>query len=147
MNGPTGGRAARVAEADLGRVAAFRSELRSFLQKTEIVTDEVGLTPQRYDLLLMIAWAGGTGGVRLTDLGALLHMQQPAVSELVKRAEEAKLVRRRSSPDDRRASLLRLTAEGERRLTRAVTALRDDRERLAMALAELKRRLESAALG
>ena len=145
VNGPTGGRAARVAEVDLARVAAFRSELRSFLQKTEIVTDEVGLTPQRYDLLLMIAWAGGTGGVRLTDLGALLHMQQPAVSELVKRAEEAKLVKRRSSPDDRRASLLRLTAEGERRLTRAVTALRDDRERLATALAELNRRLESAA--
>ena len=103
-------------------MAAFRSELRSFLQKTEIVTDEVGLTPQRYDLLLMIAWAGGTGGVRLTDLGALLHMQQPAVSELVKRAEEAKLVKRRSSPDDRRASLLRLTAEASDDC-HAVTAL------------------------
>lgn len=137
VNGPMGARAARVAEADLARVAAFRSELRSFLQKTEIVTDEVGLTPQRYDLLLMIAWAGGKGGLRLTDLGGLLHMQQPAVSELVKRVEAAKLVKRRSSPDDRRASLLRLTAEGERRLTSAVSALQDDRERLAAALAEL----------
>jgi DNA-binding MarR family transcriptional regulator len=138
------GRPAEVEERDLARVAAFRSELRGFLQRTEDVTDEAGLTPQRYDLLLMISWTGADEGVRLTDLCGLLHMQQPAVTELVKRAEQAKLVKRRASPHDRRASLLRLTAEGERRLMRAVDALRDDRDRLAVALVELKRRLESA---
>ena len=133
-------RAAHVADADLARVAAFRSELRRFLRRTEVVAAEALLTTQRYDLLLMISSGGGSEGVRVTELCRMLHMQQPAVTELVKRAEEAKLVARRASPADGRASLLRLTAEGERRLQRAVAALRGDRERLAAALAELDER-------
>jgi DNA-binding MarR family transcriptional regulator len=66
-----------------------------------------------------------------------MHMQQPTATELVKRAEEAKLVTRRRSHDDRRVSLLRLTAKGERRLLQAVAALHDDRARLASVLAQL----------
>lgn len=130
-------------EAELARAAAFRTELRRFLRRTDAVAGEAGLTPQRYDLLLMIKWAGGPGGIRVTELCDLLQMQQTAVTELVKRAEEVKLVTRRASPDDGRASLLRLTAEGERRLMRAFTALRDDREALASALDELDLRLRA----
>lgn len=133
-------RGARFTDAELRRVAAFRSELRHFLRRTELATADALLTPQRYDLLLMIRSSGGTEGIRVTELCRLMHMQQPAVTELVKRAEVAKLVTRRTSPDDGRASLLRLTPKGERRLQRAVTALHDDRERLAAALAELDAR-------
>jgi DNA-binding MarR family transcriptional regulator len=88
----------------------------------------------------MIHSSGGNEGLRVTELCRLMHMQQPAVTELVKRAEDAKLVTRRRSPDDGRSSLLRLTAKGERRLQKAIAALRDDRERLATALAELDKR-------
>jgi DNA-binding MarR family transcriptional regulator len=70
-------------------------------------------------------------------------MQQTAVTELVKRAEEAGLIDRRVAPDDRRAWLLRLTPEGERRLVRAFIAMRGDRGTLATALAELDLRLEA----
>ena len=135
------GRSRRAAEAELAGAAAFRTELRRFVRRTETVAAEAGLTSQRYDLLLMISWAGGENGVRVTDLCELLQMQQTAVTELVKRAADAKLVERRVAPDDRRATLLRLTAEGERRLLRAFTALRGDREALAAALSELDVRL------
>jgi DNA-binding MarR family transcriptional regulator len=135
------GRSRRAAEAELAHAAAFRSELRRFLRRTETVAGEAGLTSQRYDLLLMIKWAGGRNGVRVTDLCELLQMQQTAVTELVKRAAAAKLVERRAAPNDRRASLLRLTEEGERRLMGAFSALRGDRDALAAALSELDVRL------
>jgi DNA-binding MarR family transcriptional regulator len=126
----------------MARAAAFRKELRRFLRRTDAVAAEAGLTSQRYDLLLMIR-SGDVEGVRMMELCELLQMQQTAVSELVKRAEEANLVERRVAPDDRRGSLLRLTREGERRLLRAFTALRGDREALAAALDELDLRLRT----
>ena len=39
---------------ELVRAAAFRSELRRFLRRSEALAGEVGLTPQRYDLLLQL---------------------------------------------------------------------------------------------
>lgn len=121
--------------------AAFRTALRRFRRRTDDVAAGAGLTSQRYDLLLMIESAGGDAGVRLTELCELLQMQQTAVTELVKRAEEAGLVTRATSERDRRVSLLRVTAEGRARLLTAFTELRRDREALAAALEELDLRL------
>lgn len=125
-------------QRDLARAAAFRTELRRFLRRTESVTTEAGLTPERYDLLLMIQ-AGVEAGapVRVTDLCQSLQLRQTAVTENVKRAVDAGLIERRPSPADARASLLRLTPEGERRLRAAYDALRDDRTTLERAFAEL----------
>ncbi|MGH2935176.1 MAG: MarR family winged helix-turn-helix transcriptional regulator [Gaiellaceae bacterium] len=128
-------------DEELQRAAEFRSSLRRFLHRTDAVTTHAGLTPQRYDLLLMIASAGE---VRVTELCDLLHLQQTAVTELVRRSEEAGLVARRSSADDGRVSLLRLTAEGKRRLLRAFDALADDRAALAQAFREVDRRFRAA---
>jgi DNA-binding MarR family transcriptional regulator len=120
------------------RVAEFRTQLRRFLLRTEAVTSGSNLTPQRYDLLLMIKAADRDGnGVRLTDLCDRLQMKQTAVTELVKRTEQAGLIGRHRSADDGRVSLLRLTAEGERRLVGVFEALRDDRQSLAESFAEL----------
>jgi DNA-binding MarR family transcriptional regulator len=130
-----------IPNADLAQAAAFRSQLRHFLRRADSVTRQAGLTAQRYDLLLMIRSADQTGqGVRLTDLHDLMHLKQPAVTELVKRTEQAGLIDRRPSPHDGRSSLLRLTREGERRLAIALEGLRDDRQALIAALAELDKR-------
>jgi DNA-binding MarR family transcriptional regulator len=91
-------RARKPQAGEFASAAAFRSELRRFLRRTEVVAGEAGLTPQRYDLLLMIHSAGGRDGVRVTELCELLQMQQTAVSELVKRAEEAGLSSAGSRP-------------------------------------------------
>ena len=42
---------------DVVTVAEFRSALRKFLRRSELVADSCGLTPQRYLLLLMIRGA------------------------------------------------------------------------------------------
>lgn len=128
-------------EAELARAAAFRTALRRLLQRTDAVAAQAGLTSQRYDLLLQIRSAGG---VRVTELCELLRLRQTAVTELVKRAEEAGLIVRRASPEDGRVSLLRLTAEGERRLMRAFDALREDRAALAEAFREVDTRFKAA---
>jgi DNA-binding MarR family transcriptional regulator len=100
------------------------------------------LTSQRYDLLLMVSAAGE---VRLTELCELLQVQQTAVTELVKRSEEAGLIERRVSPDDGRVWLLRVTRDGERRLMRALAELRDDRDALAAVFREVDRRFRAAS--
>ena len=122
--------------------AAFRTELRRFLHRTDAVAAQAGLTSQRYDLLLMIASAGE---LRVTELCEMLHLQQTAVTELVKRSEEAGLVRRRPSDDDGRVWLLRLTAEGEKRFLRAFAALGEDRASLVAAFREVDRRFRAAS--
>lgn len=100
----------------------------------------VGLTPQRYNLLLTIK-AGPGECSTVSELSARLSLRQPAVTELVRRAEEAGLVGREPSVEDRRVWLLRLTAEGDRRLMEAFVALRGDRDALARALDEARARL------
>ncbi len=134
-----------MAEAELERTAAFRTELRRFLLTTAEVTARFGLTAHRYDLLLMIRASGRDGdGVPLTELCERLQRRQTAVTELVNRAVEAGLVERRRSAEDRRVRLLRLTPEGERRLNEVVVALRQDRQALAHAFLDLDERFRDA---
>jgi DNA-binding MarR family transcriptional regulator len=129
---------------ELVRTAAFRSELRRFLQRSDVVAADVGLTPQRYDLLLQLK-ASPTGYSTVTELGRRLHLRQTAVTELVKRAEEAGLIRRRRSDSDRRVFLLELTDDGDRRVTRAFHALRRDRAAFAEAFDMLGLHFRAAA--
>jgi DNA-binding MarR family transcriptional regulator len=131
---------------ELVRAAAFRSELRRFLQRSDVVTADVGLTPQRYDLLLQLK-ASPTGHSTVTELGRRLHLRQTAVTELVKRAEEAGLVRRRRSESDRRVFLLELTEDGDQRVMRAFHALRHDRAAFADAFDALGIHFRATAPG
>ncbi|MGH3003491.1 MAG: MarR family winged helix-turn-helix transcriptional regulator [Gaiellaceae bacterium] len=122
-----------VSEIELQRAAAFRSAMRRFLARTDEVASAAALTSQRYDLLLAISTGqGGTSTV--TELSSRLLLRQTAVTELVKRAEEAGLIERSTSAADGRVSVLALTAEGERRLMRAFVGLREERGRLAEAM-------------
>lgn len=105
-----------------------------------------GLTPQRYDLLLAIR-AAPEATSTVTELSQQLRLRQTAVTELVNRAEEAGLVLRSPSPDDGRVTLLRLSAEGERRLLHAFEALRQDRQQVRRALREVGARFREFAAG
>ncbi len=124
-------------DEEFRRAAAFRSELRRFLRRTEVVTAEAGLTPQRYDVLLMVKSADPAVGIRVTELCALLQLGQTAVTELVKRMEGAGLLERRGSSEDRRVTLLGLTEQGEARLVAVFQALQQDRAALAEVFAQL----------
>src|SRR5207253_1823363 len=100
------------------RGAEFRSALRRFLRRSERVARASGLTPQRYLLLLMIKGApDGSEKSTVTELAERLQLAQSTVTELVRRAEEVGLVARETSALDGRVAHLRLTEEGERRLS------------------------------
>src|SRR2546430_17394704 len=106
------------------RGAEFRASLRRFLRRSERVARACGLTPQRYLLLLMVKGApNGSEQSTVTELAERLQLAQSTVTELVSRAEDTGLIVRAQSESDARVAHLRLTAEGERRLEPAFTAL------------------------
>ncbi|HXY85931.1 MAG TPA: MarR family transcriptional regulator [Gaiellaceae bacterium] len=129
--------AAQLPLEEVIHVAEFRAALRRFMRRTERIAQSSGLTPQRYLLLLMIKGApDGTGRSTVTELSERLQLAQSTVTELVRRAEQARLVEREQSSTDARVAYLRLTEEGERRLARAFTDLGSERAALRAAIVQ-----------
>jgi DNA-binding MarR family transcriptional regulator len=125
VDGPT--------DAAFEDAARLRTALRRFLRQSETITRRHGLSPRHYELLLMIrASAGGRSTV--SELVELLLLTQSTVTELVQRAEEGGLLRRRQSLDDGRIVHLTLTEDGERRLVAGFDELGPERTRLLAAL-------------
>lgn len=124
---------------DVVTVAEFRSALRKFLRRSELVADSCGLTPQRYLLLLMIKGApDGSGRSTVTELSDRLQLAQSTVTELVARSVDAGLIEREGSTSDGRVTYLHLTAEGERRLSCSFTGLDAERTALHEAIGALR---------
>lgn len=129
---------AAITTSDIVAVAQFRAALRQFLRRTERIARQSGLTPQRYLLLLMVKGASdGSEQSTVTELAERLQLAQSTVTELVSRAEETGLLARKQSATDARVAHLRLTDEGERRLTEAFTGLATERANLREAFAQL----------
>lgn len=122
-------------------VADFRAALRRFLGETDDVSRVHGLTPTRYDVLVMIK-AEGPGGVTISGLAERLALAPNSVTELVDRAEHAGLVARGADDSDARATRVSLTAEGDARITAAVAALDSQRRLLLDLLADVRDRLD-----
>ena len=74
----------------------------------------------------------------VTELAERLQLAQSTVTELVSRAEEIGLVERERSSDDGRIAILRLTAEGERRLAQVFTSNERERQALSRAFEQLQ---------
>lgn len=132
---------AHVATSTLGvqRAAAFRVALRGFVRESERIARTSGLTPQRYLLLLLVKGAeDGTERATISELGKRLQLAQSTVTELVNRAAQAGLVRRRTSADDGRVVYVELTEEGDRRFAEAFEALADERRALRDVVTELE---------
>jgi len=123
---------------DFIAVAEFRTALRRFLRTSERIAHKSGLTPQRYLLLLMIKGSpDGTERSTVTALADRLQLAQSTVTELVSRAEEIGLVAREASREDARVAYLRLTPEGERRLSLSFSGLATERDQLRGAVEQL----------
>ena len=106
----------------LRATAALRASLRRFERTSEQIALARGLTPRQYLLLLMIKGSpGGDERATVSELSERLQLAQHTVTELVARAEAARLIRRERSARDARVSCLRLTADGERRQQRSAT--------------------------
>ena len=103
-------------KADYDKLAEFRYQLRRFLRFSEEATRERGITMQQYLLLLQIKGYPGREWATVGELAERLQAHHHGVVSLISRCEEAGLVERRPSEEDRRRVEVWLTAEGAARL-------------------------------
>jgi DNA-binding MarR family transcriptional regulator len=124
--------------AEYQEAAELRSALRGFLRRSEEISRHHGITPRQYLLLLMIAAKEDEAEkATITHLVERLALTQSTVTELVQRAEEAGLVRRRPSEHDGRVTYLLLTPVGSERLRAAWQEHGPERDHLLATLQKL----------
>ena len=112
--------------------------MRRFSRRTDEIARRAGLTPQRYNLLLMIRGSSDEQA-SVGELAEALQAAQSTVTELVNRAARAGLVSRTPSKADGRVAFVRLTDEGERVFAAAFQELAEEREALRHAIEQLDR--------
>jgi len=83
-----------------------------------------GARVDRAGVALMYRLCNDEEGLRITDLAERLGVDAPTVTRKVQQLEREGLIVRHDDPGDRRASLLVLTAEGQRTIDRVLTARR-----------------------
>lgn len=103
----------RLTDADYRRLAAFRHALREFLAFSAAEAETVGLTPQQHQALLTIRGWADDKPPTIKSLAAQLIIRHNSAVELVRRLEDAGLVRGAGSAADRRQIELSLTKKGE----------------------------------
>jgi DNA-binding MarR family transcriptional regulator len=134
----------RPSQDEYESAAALRIGLRRFLSHTEQITSAYGLTPERYELLLLIK-TSPDGDATVGRLGKLLSIGQSAATQLARRVEDLGLIERTVSPRAARVHPRPRTPEGERRLAEALAALEEERTTLAAVFAELTPALRPVA--
>lgn len=108
-------------------VEALEEEVGVLLRRSRAFSGQMArevhpeLEPGAYGILVRLAT---TGGERLTDLAAWFGVGKPTMSRQVRVLESLRLLERSPDPDDARAQVLRLTADGRSRLDEARVARR-----------------------
>ncbi len=114
---------------DFDEAFRLREALREFTARSAEITRRQGLTPEQYQLLLMLrVWPREQATIG--NLYTALHRGQSAVTQLARRMENRGLISRELSSRDARVRYLKLTKRGERCLCAAVIALKGERDRL-----------------
>jgi DNA-binding MarR family transcriptional regulator len=129
-----------LSQEDYEALAAFRYELRHFLQFSEQAAKRVGLTPQQHQALLAIR-ADPRGGMSVGNMAEQLFIKPHSASELAERLISLGLLTREPAEDDRRRMWLRLTPAASDRLERMSTAHRAEVVRVRPTLTAILRRL------
>lgn len=129
-----------LSQEDYETLAAFRYELRRFLNFSEQVAKSVGLTPQQHQALLALR-ADPRGAMTVGDLSDQLFIQPHSASELVDRLIALELLVREPAEDDRRKIWVKLTPSARERLDRLSSAHRAEVVRIRPTLTAILRRL------
>jgi DNA-binding MarR family transcriptional regulator len=117
--------AARMARRDFEALAEFRFQLRRFMRFADDSAKAEGLTPLQFQLLQLKGLPSGQDA----SIGVLAERMQTVhhgIVALVTRCERAGLVERVPGRTDRRQVLVRLTAVGDRAVTRIASANRNE---------------------
>lgn len=108
---------------------------RSVLAVYRPILEPLGLTHPQY-LVMLALW--GDSPLSVKELGALLQLDSPTLSPLLKRLEAAGLITRRRRSDDERVVDLELTKAGLALRSRAEQVPPAVIERLGMDLSRLE---------
>ncbi len=106
-------------------MAAITSLMRAHqivLARVEATLRPLGVTFARYEVLMLL-WFSRRGSLPMKVIGSRLQVHPTSVTNAVDRLEDAGLVTRSTHPEDRRAMLVALTAEGRKLAERATKAL------------------------
>ena len=122
----------------IGRISRLARELE---HRLEPVYAEHGLEPGWYDVLATLRRSGPPYRLRPTDFTSALMLTSSGTTKRLDRLEQAGLIMRGPDPQDRRGTLITLTAAGRRLVDRTTEAhLANERRLLAgLSEAELKR--------
>lgn len=127
------------------RLADFRYRLRGFLHFSEQAALAAGLQPQQHQLLLQIAGAPADAAPTIAYAAERLGLRHNSVVELVNRSVDEGLLQRTDDPADARRVLLRVTAKGDRVLSRLAAHHHNELEVMGPALIDALAALRSLA--
>lgn len=128
----------------LHALAEFRYQLRAFLQFSEHAAEEHQVRPQQHQLLLQIAGIQDGHAATISYLAARLGLRQNSAVELADRCEAEGLVRRTEDPEDRRRTVLCVTAKGMRLLGALSASHARELDEFAPQLIQAMQRIKSA---
>ena len=115
----------------VGRISRLAREIEDRL---EPVYRDHGLEPGWHDLLATLRRSGGT--LRPTDLTNASMLTSSGTTKRLDKLEAAGLIARTADPDDRRGTLISLTAAGRRLIDELTPAHLDNERRILGALSE-----------
>jgi DNA-binding MarR family transcriptional regulator len=133
----------------VGRVSRLA---REFEPRLEQVYREHGLEPGWHDVLATLRRTGPPYRLRPTELTDALMLTSSGTTKRLDRLEQAGLVERAPDPEDRRGTLITLTAAGRELIDSVTPAHLDNERRILGALTEAEQRrladlLRKLALG
>jgi DNA-binding MarR family transcriptional regulator len=128
-------RHAKLTDEDFAALLELRDGLRRFLHWSEDQARAVGVTGTQHQLLLAIRGHGSAPSIG--DIAEHLLLRHHSVVELVDRAERASLVERYDDDVDQRVVRVRLTGEGDAKLTALAAAHIEELARLRASFASL----------
>ena len=111
---------------DYRALAEFRSQLRHFLQFSEVQAREHGIEPQQHQALLALKGLPLDCQPTISELANRLALRHHTTVELADRLESAGFVKRQPDPRDGRQILLHLTPQGTAKLRSLSLAHRDE---------------------
>jgi DNA-binding MarR family transcriptional regulator len=130
-------RGPRLSKSDYERLAEFRYLVRRFSEFSEAAARQAGLTPRHHQALLAIRGYPGKERVSVGELAERLALRHHSAVELLDRLAARGLIRRTSSPTDRRQVLIELTPKAQAILEDLSLAHRRELARLAALLRPL----------
>ena len=119
----------------VGRISRLAREIEARL---EPVYREHGLEPGWHDILATLRRSGGT--LRPTDLTNASMLTSSGTTKRLDKLEAAGLIARQADPNDRRGTLIALTADGRRVIDELTPAHLDNERRILGALSEAEQR-------